>query len=127
MKQIQIDRLAEILNKQIDKQEFERKYAPIREVLKLVGAGAFLAASVAMPKLPSAMKSFLRDEEEYEAWKRFNIPYLKRAIERLEKQKLVEFGEEQGMQVIKITQKGRQKVLRFAIESLGVEKPEAWD
>jgi len=122
-----VEELAKVLSKQIDAEIFEKKYAPVREVLKLVGTGAFLAASVAIPNLPRALKPFLDDGDEYRAYKRFNIPYLKRTLERLEKQKLVEIDEEKGQQVIKITEAGRQKILRFALNELAVEKPKYWD
>jgi len=122
-----IDELARILAKQIDAEVFEKKYAPVREVLKLVGAGAFLAASVAVPNLPRALRPFLDDSEEYEAYKRFNIPYLKQTLKRLEQQKLVEIDEEEGIKVVKITRAGRQKILRFALNELAIEKPKYWD
>jgi len=122
-----IDELARILAKQIDAEIFEKKYAPAREILKLVGAGAFLAASVVAPGLPRALRPFRGDPEEYEAYKRFNIPYLKQTLKRLEKQKLVEIDEERGQQVIKITEAGRQKILRFALNELAIEKPKYWD
>ena len=122
-----IDELARILAKQIDAEVFEKKYAPVREVLKLVGAGAFLAASVAVPNLPRALRPFLDDSEEYEAYKRFNIPYLKQTLKRLEQQKLVEIDEEEGIKVVKITGAGRQKILRFALNELAIEKPKYWD
>jgi len=122
-----IDELAKILAKQVDAEIFEKKYAPVREVLKMVGAGAFLAASVVAPGLPRALKPFRSNSEEYDAFKRFNIPYLKQTLKRLERQKLVEIGEEEGVQVIKITEAGRQKILRFALDELAVEKPKYWD
>lgn len=124
-----IDELAKILSKQIDKKVFERKYAPAKDVLKLVGAGAFITASLLMPGLPLALKPFLDDQRknEREVWKRFNIPYLKRTLQRLEEQKLVEGSVENGMQIIKITNQGRQKVLRLALDNLEIRKPKVWD
>lgn len=122
-----IDYLARTLAKQIDKEIFEKKYAPAKEILKLVGAGAFLAASLAFPTLPMALKPFINNANEYEAWKRFNIPYLKRTLKRLEQQKLVEIDEENNVQVIKITNSGRRKILKFAIDELAVKKPKNWD
>lgn len=119
--------ISKTLTRQIDKEIFERKYAPIKEVLKIVAAGAFLAGVIIMPNLPLALKPFLKREKEYAVWKRFNIPYLKRTLDRLEGQKLVEFGEDQGMQIIKITENGKRKILKFAIDELAVEKPKIWD
>ena len=91
MNENNIDQLAKVLSKQIDKEIFLKKYAPARKVLILVGAGAFLTASILMPNLPLALRPFLdkKRKDEREVWKRFNIPYLKRTLDRLEKQRLV--------------------------------------
>lgn len=124
-----LDYLAKVLSRQIDKEVFERKYAPAKEVLKLVGTGAFLTASVVMPNLPLALKPFLdrKRKNEREIWKRFNIPYLKRTIQRLEKQKLLEIEIKDGMQIIKISDRGRVRILKFALDELEIKKPKIWD
>lgn len=124
-----IDELAKVLSKQIDREIFERKYTPVKEILKLVGIGIFVAGSFVMPNLPLALKPLLdkQRKEEYVVWKRFNIPYLKRSLRRLEKQKLVEIGEENGIQVVKITKQGKKKLIKMALDELAVEKPKIWD
>lgn len=127
LKESQIKIIARILAKQIDKEIFEKKYAPVKDILKLVGAGAFLAASVAIPNLPLILKPFLINQTDYEVWKRFNIPYLKRTLKRLEAQKLVEIGEENSLQVVKITNVGRRRILKCALDELAIEKPKVWD
>lgn len=129
MKDDKIDQLAKTLVRQIDKEIFEKKYAPVKAILKLVGMGAFLMASVVMPGLPLVLKPFMDEKrkEEYEVWKRFNIPYLKRTLLRLEKQKLVEIAEESKMQVVKITNQGKQKIIKMALDELIIEKPKIWD
>lgn len=127
LSQEKTDELARILSRQIDKEIFDKKYAPAREILKLVGAGVFLAASIAMPNLPRAIKPFLINENEFEVWKRFNISYLKRTLRRLEKEKLIEFDEEHDMQVVKITESGKKRIVRFALDELEIKKPTIWD
>lgn len=124
---VNIDHLSKTLAKQIDSEVFRKNSAPISDVLKLVGAGSFFAASLAFPALPMALRPFISDRSSYEAWKRFNIPYLKRTLERLEKQKLVEISEEKGMQVVKITDRGRKRILRCALDELTIKKPKIWD
>lgn len=121
--------ISKTLTKQIDWEFFTKKYARVGDVLKLVGLGIFVAGSIVAPNLPLALKPFLdhKRRKEYEVWKRFNIPYLKRTLKRLEQQKLVEIGEENGMQVAKITKAGQRKVLKFTIDELAVEKPKIWD
>ncbi|EKD65656.1 MAG: hypothetical protein ACD_50C00024G0003 [uncultured bacterium] len=122
-----IEEISRNLTRQIDREAFDKKYATAKIILKLVGAGVFLAASIAMPNLPRALKPFLANEDDYEAWRRFNIPYLKRTLRRLEKQKLVDTGEEGGVKVVKITNAGKRKILKFAIDELKIEKPKIWD
>lgn len=122
-----IKEISRNLAKQINKEIFDKRYTSAKIVLSLVGAGVFLAASIAIPNLPLALKPFLAKKDDYEAWKRFNIPYLKRTLRRLEKQKLVETGEEDGAQIAKITNAGKRKILKFAIDELRIEKPKIWD
>lgn len=124
-----IDQLAKVLSRQIDKEVFDKKYAPARKILVLIGTGAFLTASVIMPNLPLVLKPFLDKERRYEkeVWKRFNIPYLKRTIQRLERQKLINVSQQNGMQIIKITNQGKQKVLKMALDDLEIKKPTIWD
>lgn len=124
-----IDELARVLSKQIDKEVFDRKYTPVKEILKLVGIGMFVAGSLVMPNLPLVLKPILdkQRKEEVRVWKRFNIPYLKRSIHRLEKQKLVEITKENGMQVVKITSQGKKRLIKMALDELALEKPKIWD
>lgn len=124
-----VDELARVLSKQIDREVFDRKYTPIKEILKLVGIGMFVAGSMVVPNLPLAIKPLLdkQRKEETKVWKRFNIPYLKRSLYRLEKQKLVEIYEDNGMQVVEITSQGKKRLLKMALDELAIEKPKFWD
>ena len=123
-----LDFLAQTLVKQIDAEEFRRKYAPIGQILKLVGAGVFVTTSLIVPNLPKALKPYLSNSSDREAWKRFNIPYLKRTLKRLEEKKLVDISnDDQGRQVVKITDRGRKRILRVALDELVIEKPKKWN
>ncbi len=123
----QVDYLARTLAKQIDKEIFDKKYAPVADVLAMVGAGAFLAASVVAPGLPRAVKLLSSPNKEREAWKRFNISYLKRTLERLERQKLIETETTKNGQIVKITDAGRRRILKYSLEQLEIKKPSSWD
>ncbi len=123
----QIKEIATALTKQIDKELFNKKYASAVEILKLVGTGVFIAGSFAIPTFPMALKPFLKDENEYEVWKRFNIPYLKRTLKRLGKQKLVDITEKDEKQVVEITEFGKRRILKYALDELVIEKPKNWD
>jgi len=122
-----IDFLAKTLVRKIDHELFAKKYAPVAEVLKIIGAGLFIASSIAAPNLPKALSPYFNDKPDFEIWKRFNIPYLKRTLERLENQKLVEIGVEQGKQVVTITDGGRRRILKYALDEMEITTPKLWD
>lgn len=123
---MEINEIAKILTRQIEKEEFNKKYATVDMVLKFVGAGLFLAASFAAPNLPKMLAPFFKSGEK-EAWKRFNIPYLRRTLNRLEKQKLIKIEENKEGQMVKVTENGKMKILKMALNDLVLEKPRIWD
>lgn len=123
---MEINEIAKILTRQIEREEFNKKYATAEMVLKLVGAGLFLAASFAAPNLPKMLAPFFKSGER-EAWKRFDVPYLRRTLNRLEKQKLIEIEENKEGQVVKITENGKMKILKMALNGLVLDKPRIWD
>ncbi len=73
------------------------------------------------------MKPFLQNKDASVSWKRFNIPNLRRTIERMEKQDLVELVDHHGEQLVRITKAGRHKILNMALVSLGPQKPKVWN
>lgn len=107
-------------------------YPTNKEILLLLGVGTLLTASIVMPGLTVAAGAIMRAkrkhdwEENQKAWKKFNIPLLRRNLKRLYEQKLVEVVEEKGQEVIKLTQKGHTKYLRFKMEDWS-NKARGWD
>lgn len=119
-------KIANTLSKQAAQKAHEQKYAHVKEVLKLVAGGFFLASAFVAPNLPKALAP-LFDSNEKDIWKRYNIPYIKRALYRLEKQKLIEISEENGIQIAKLTANGKTRILKLCLEELDLEKPGDWD
>ena len=103
-----------------------------KEVLMLLGAGAFLAASIIFPGLPMVAKPFIDAAKEAERnkrqkeWEKFNLWRLRQVIKRMQNSKLVEVKEEKGIPLIKITQKGKQKLLRYKIDEMVLDESN-WD
>ena len=58
---------------------------------------------------------------------RFNVKYLRRSLERLEKQKLIEIKKRGDKYEVKVTKKGKTRILKYSLEDLSIEKPEDWD
>lgn len=122
-----VEKLALSLCQKYEKELKDKKFFSVKNILNLIGAGILSLTEFSPSNIIRLAKPFIQDLEAYESWKRFNIPYLKRTIRRLEKQKVVEISEEKGKQIIKITDKGRTKILKNAIDDLKIEKPSFWD
>lgn len=100
----------------------------VKEILTLLGAGTFIAASLIMPGLPMAIKPFLdeRRKREENEWRKFNTWRLKQVLNRLHQQKLVEVVEREDMQIVKISDKGKKKLLKFNLEEIQLNHKK-WD
>lgn len=122
-----IPEISKVFISQVKRKEFATKYASVGTVLKMAGAGVFIAGSLVIPNLPLALKPFLKNINEKESWKRFNIPYLKRSLERLETQKLISVKKADGYQIIEITNVGKRKILKYALDEIEIKKPKIWD
>jgi len=103
-----------------------------KEVLILLGAGAFLAASIIFPGLPMVAKPFINAAKEanrnkrQKEWEKFNLWRLRQVVKRMQSSKLVEIKEEKSIPIIKITQKGKQKLLRYKIDEMALDES-SWD
>ena len=108
------------------------QYPNSKEILYLLGMGTLLVGSILMPGLGTAAGALYRAkrnhnwEQSQKGWKKFNLKLLRRNLRRLQKQKIVEVVDENGQEVIKLTQKGHTKYLRFKLEELSL-KGKSWD
>lgn len=104
-----------------------------KEILMLLGIGVFIGASFIFPGLPLAAKPFVdyqrrkRREESWKNWNRFNKPRLRSLLKRLYQQKVVEISEEDGEGIVKLTDKGKHKLLKYKLEEIMIHKPKRWD
>ncbi len=107
-------------------------YPTNKEILLILGVGTLLAASMVMPGLTVAAGAVMKAkrkhdwQENQKAWKKFNVPLLKRNLQRLYENKLVEVVRENGQEVIKLSQKGQTKYLRYKMENWS-DQGKGWD
>lgn len=94
----------------------------IKIILTLVGAVGFVAFVVALPGLPMALASFIKNEN-----RRFQGFELKRSLKRMEKQGLISITEEGGETVIRLTKNGKQKLLKYKADSMQIKPQKRWD
>lgn len=105
----------------------------VRGILLLLGVGTVLAGTILMPTLPMALKPIIdfykkrQREKDLKQWNRFNQARLKFVLKRLHQQKVVEITEEDGVSIIKLSDKGRVKFLRYKMEEIMIDKPPRWD
>src|SRR3989338_2307833 len=122
-----IQKLALSLIKKNVKEIRDQQFFSAKNILNLIGAGLVSLTEMYPHNLIRRGKPYLQDPEIFGSWKRFNIPYLKRTLKRLEKAKVVEIREEKGRQIIKITDKGKTKILKNAIDDIKIEQPTLWN
>jgi DNA-binding transcriptional regulator PaaX len=80
----------------------DTKYAPVRHILCLIGAGQAV---------------------DITTLSQYNPYYVKRTLKRLKKQQLVE---QQG-HIYLLTTRGKRWILKYTLEDLQIAQPKAWD
>ncbi|OGK55437.1 hypothetical protein A3H78_01085 [Candidatus Roizmanbacteria bacterium RIFCSPLOWO2_02_FULL_36_11] len=105
----------------------KKDHSSTEMILNLIGSGLLSLTKWYPSNLTNWASPYLRDPEADHFTKRFNIPYLKRTIHRLEKQKLITIEERDGKQIVKITDSGATRILKASLSKITVEKPKKWD
>src|SRR3989338_3168112 len=112
--------------------KYGEEYPSIGEIVYLLGMGTLLVGTILMPGLGYAARMIDRAKKNHEwkesqrRWKKFNLHALKRNLRRLRDQKIVEIVEKDGEELIKLTQKGHTKYLKFRLEELSLGG-KSWD
>ncbi|OGE33507.1 hypothetical protein A3J19_04400 [Candidatus Daviesbacteria bacterium RIFCSPLOWO2_02_FULL_41_8] len=112
--------------------KYGEEYPSIGEIVYLLGMGTLLVGTILMPGLGYAARMIDRAKKNHEwkesqrRWKKFNLHALKRNLRRLRDQKIVEIVEKDGEELIKLTQKGHTKYLKFRLEELSLNGKK-WD
>lgn len=92
--------------------------AKTKDILLLLATVGFVAASILMPGLPIALKPFLQKQQK--KWGHFNRRKLKAEIKRLQKIGVIEETLQGGELLFKLTEKGKEKVLKYRLEKLSL-------
>ncbi len=94
-----------------------------KAILITLGTGAVITLAIAFPGAGYVYKAFKKEQWE-EAKRRGR---LRSTIKRLEKQKLVSWGEKDGEVRLTLTEKGQKKILQYKIDDIEIKKPNKWD
>ncbi len=105
----------------------------IRDILSLLGNGVLLSSLFIFPHAGSGIKAIYdfykhtQREEDLKKWQMYNLSRLKFLLKRLHRQKLVRVYEENGREEVKLTKKGKVKLLKYKLEEMRIKRPPKWD
>lgn len=101
----------------------EKKIKVAIIILKIIATAGLLSITIAAPNALQALDVFYRkDKRKYN-----KKSYIKRSITRLEEKGLIEFVSKNGKKFIRLTQKGKYKLLKYQMGELKIKKPRKWD
>ncbi len=116
-----------LLIKQSEQEARKAKYAPIKEVLALIGRGAIISSALLSVNGAASIAQLVQKSPDWDSWKRYNVSYLQRTLRRLAAQKHVEVAETNGVAIVRLTKLGKRKILKYSQDTLRVDKPDHWD
>lgn len=96
----------------------------VKDILTLLGVGGFIAASLLMPGLPKILTPSYKKQQE--RWGHFNKRILRANLKRMQKSGVIEESEQEGEIFLKLTEKGKLKLLKYRLEDL-VLNQNNWD
>ncbi len=92
-----------------------------KEILKGLALGGFIATCFVLPNFAQVAKLFGAKD-----WK--DKERLRQSLKYLNKQRFVKISfDKKGNQVVKITEKGNKKVLKYQVNDLKITIPKKWD
>lgn len=112
----------------MSKSDADKVDPKVEDVLILLTAGTFLAASLVFPGLPMVAREVLKLKKEMgyskklKEWEKFNLWRLRQIIKRMQNSKYVEIKEQNGVPSVKITQKGTNKLLKYDIDKMRLDE-----
>lgn len=122
-----IKKICDLYLKTHNQKHQDDKYAPVKNVLMLLGRGAIITAAILAPKTARRLSTLVRQTSDWDDWKHFNTSYLQRTLKRLESQKLVEVEYKESESQVKLTQNGHRKILKYSLDNLEINPPKHWD
>ncbi|MFA4890323.1 MAG: hypothetical protein WC587_01665 [Candidatus Paceibacterota bacterium] len=91
-----------------------------KDILKGLAVGGLIVASFALPNLPQVFSLFgIKSAKD-----RYRM---KRAMESLKRQKLIEIYEKGNNEVMEITEKGKKRTLNYKFDDMNLVRPKKWD
>jgi CRISPR-associated endonuclease Cas2 len=99
-------------------------YSVNKGILLLLAFGALAAVAVMAPNALQIIKLFQKRDPRLRKYRPNSI---RKSFRRLEDQKLISIQEENGQLIIRLTEKGRTRALKYKIEDMKIPVPKIWD
>lgn len=96
-----------------------------KEILTMISIGIIIPLSLVAPNLPSILKPILKSLPKNK--KRPTVKNIVKSITYLKNQRLVDFKEKNGEQILILSEEGKKRILKFNIGKLEIKKPRKWD
>ena len=92
-----------------------------KKILLALAAGAVISMAMVAPGVVLVAKPFLD-------WQRYDKRRIREALKKMKRRRIIEFRENKnGETIIKITKKGKERVLKYKLQDLTIPKPNKWD
>lgn len=115
--------IKERINKFIE--EHPRSYSTLKVLLGLILASGVLTISAIAPNAVGAMLRMTKDRDRI---KRDRYNKLWQTFNRLKKEGAIRYcGSDNGEMIYELTERGKKKMRRFALDTLKINRPIKWD
>lgn len=97
------------------------RHPRVKEILTILAAGTAISAVFLMPGLARILPQEGWNADGYKKHR------LKQSLKRLQKQKIVDIVETKDGPVVKITQNGFKKALKYKLDDMQIKRQKSWD
>lgn len=108
----------------------KKKYPRSKQVLAFAALGVFVAGSLVMPDLARIFQGRRINFEDFlleDSWEEFDEARVRQKLKELRKRKLIKIYLVKDQFIVKITEKGRKRLLQYNLEQMTIPTPNEWD
>ncbi|MBU1179139.1 hypothetical protein KKB69_02300 [Patescibacteria group bacterium] len=101
----------------------ETKIMVSKIILGIVATAGLLSVAALAPNAVQCIEMFYPNKKRKynSAW------YIKTCIGRLKQQGLIKFESKNGKTFVRLTEKGKEKLLKYQLQEIKIKKPSKWD
>jgi DNA-binding transcriptional regulator PaaX len=102
--------------------EKKKEISVIKIILRVIAITGVISVAVLAPNALQILKPLMKDKKKYNPkW------YIKKTIHTLKDNGLIVFEQKNNRQVVRLTEKGMDRLSRYKLNELNFKKPRKWD